>query len=74
MNKFYLTTSIYYVNAKPHIGHCYESTVADALARYHRLKARSVFRYRTDDTPKVAKAAADAEYRPSSSSIRVKRL
>jgi len=62
MRKFYLTTSIYYVNAKPHIGHCYESTVADALARYHRLKGADVyFLTGTDEHgQKVAKAAAEA--------------
>jgi methionyl-tRNA synthetase len=62
MKKFYVTTSIYYVNAKPHIGHCYESTVADALARYHRLKGEDVyFLTGTDEHgQKVAKAAAEA--------------
>jgi methionyl-tRNA synthetase len=36
-NKFYLTTPIYYVNARPHIGHAYTTIVADVLARRHRL-------------------------------------
>ncbi len=36
-NRFYVTTPIYYVNAEPHIGHVYTSTVADVLARYYRL-------------------------------------
>jgi methionyl-tRNA synthetase len=35
--KFYLTTPIYYVNARPHIGHAYTTIVADVLARRHRL-------------------------------------
>jgi methionyl-tRNA synthetase len=35
--KFYLTTPIYYVNARPHIGHAYSTIVADVLARRHRL-------------------------------------
>ena len=34
---FYLTTPIYYVNARPHIGHAYTTIVADVLARRHRL-------------------------------------
>jgi methionyl-tRNA synthetase len=38
MSKYYLTTPIYYVNDKPHIGHAYTTVVADALARYHRLR------------------------------------
>jgi methionyl-tRNA synthetase len=35
-NKFYLTTPIYYVNARPHIGHTYTTIVADAIARRQR--------------------------------------
>ncbi|MFC1617777.1 methionine--tRNA ligase [Patescibacteria group bacterium] len=38
MPKFYITTPIYYANAKPHIGHAYTTIAADVLARYHRLK------------------------------------
>lgn len=36
MDKYYLTTPIYYVNAKPHIGSAYTTIAADVLARYHR--------------------------------------
>jgi len=35
-DKFYLTTPIYYVNARPHIGHTYTTVVADAIARRQR--------------------------------------
>jgi len=35
--KFYVTTPIYYVNDRPHIGHAYTTILADVLARYHRL-------------------------------------
>jgi len=35
--KYYLTTPIYYVNARPHIGHAYTTIVGDVLARRHRL-------------------------------------
>ncbi len=42
-NKFYITTPIYYVNARPHIGHTYTTIAADILARYHRLKGDKVF-------------------------------
>jgi len=41
--KFYVTTAIDYVNARPHIGHAFEKTLADAIARYHRLKEEDVF-------------------------------
>ena len=33
---FYITTPIYYVNDKPHIGHAYTTILADVLARYYR--------------------------------------
>jgi methionyl-tRNA synthetase len=36
VQRFYITTPIYYVNAKPHLGHAYTTIVADALARFHR--------------------------------------
>ena len=35
---FYITTPIYYVNDVPHLGHAYTTTVADALARFHRMR------------------------------------
>src|SRR5215469_1227410 len=41
--KFYLTTPIYYVNARPHIGHAYTTIVADVLARRHRLLGDETF-------------------------------
>lgn len=37
MTTFYVTTPIYYVNDRPHVGHCYSTVVADAMARFHRL-------------------------------------
>jgi len=42
-DKFYLTTPIYYVNARPHIGHAYSTIVADVLARRHRLLGHDTF-------------------------------
>jgi methionyl-tRNA synthetase len=41
--KFYLTTPIYYVNARPHIGHAYSTIVADVIARRHRLLGDDTF-------------------------------
>jgi methionyl-tRNA synthetase len=35
---FYITTPIYYVNDVPHLGHAYTTLVADALARFHRMR------------------------------------
>ena len=42
-NKFYITTAIDYVNAKPHIGHVFEKILADVIARYHRQRKEEVF-------------------------------
>jgi methionyl-tRNA synthetase len=36
-NKFYITTPIYYVNARPHIGHAYTTIACDAIARRQRM-------------------------------------
>ena len=41
--KFYVTTPIYYVNDKPHIGHAYTTIVADVLTRFHRLRGDATF-------------------------------
>jgi len=47
---FYITTSIPYVNAAPHIGHAEEFVQADIIARYQRLRGRDVrFLSGTDD-------------------------
>lgn len=40
---YYVTTPIYYVNDRPHIGHCYTTVVADVAARFARLLGRDVF-------------------------------
>lgn len=42
-SKFYLTTSIAYVNAGPHVGFAMETLQADTLARYNRLQGKDVF-------------------------------
>src|SRR5207253_7684440 len=42
MPKFYLTTPIYYVNARPHVGHTYTTIVADTIARYKRMRGYDV--------------------------------
>jgi len=41
--KFLITTPVYYVNDKPHIGHAYTSVAADVLARAHKLQKEEVF-------------------------------
>jgi methionyl-tRNA synthetase len=42
-DKFYITTPVYYANAKPHIGHAYTTIAADVLARFHKLQGKEVF-------------------------------
>lgn len=41
--KYYLTTPIYYINDKPHVGHAYCTIAADVLAKYHRMRGADVF-------------------------------
>ncbi|MGO9256027.1 MAG: methionine--tRNA ligase [Bryobacteraceae bacterium] len=43
MNKYYLTTPIYYVNAAPHIGHAYTTIVADLIKRFKRMQGYEAF-------------------------------
>lgn len=43
MEKFYITTPIYYPSANFHIGHCYTTIIADSIARYKRLARYDVF-------------------------------
>ena len=43
MNTYYITTPIYYINDKPHIGHAYATTISDISARYHRMKGEDTF-------------------------------
>ena len=56
---FYITTPIYYVNDKPHIGHAYTSLACDIMARFRRFMGDKVhFLSGTDEHgQKVAKAA-----------------
>ena len=41
--KFYITTTLPYVNASPHIGFATELVRADAIARYHQLLGKEIF-------------------------------
>ena len=42
-DKFYISTAIDYVNARPHVGHAFEKVLADAIARWNRLNGKDVF-------------------------------
>ncbi|RMH51563.1 MAG: methionine--tRNA ligase [Zetaproteobacteria bacterium] len=43
MNRYYVTTPIYYVNDTPHLGHLYTTVAADVLARHMRMCGRDTF-------------------------------
>ncbi len=64
--KFYITTPIYYPNARLHIGHAYTTVAADALARYHRLLGEEVFFLTGTDEhgQKIARTAQEAGLSP----------
>ena len=63
---FYITTPIYYVNDRPHIGHAYTSVACDVLARFKRLSGYNVhFLTGTDEHgQKVEKSALQAGVSP----------
>ncbi len=65
-DKFFLTTPIYYVNARPHIGHAYTTVAADTLARQKRIEgADTYFLTGTDEHgQKIARSAAAAGIDP----------
>ncbi|MFI5274507.1 MAG: methionine--tRNA ligase [Ktedonobacterales bacterium] len=64
--RWYVTTAIPYVNARPHIGHALESVVTDALARYHRQRGEQVyFLTGTDDNSLKNAQAAEREGIPT---------
>ena len=64
--KFYITTPIYYVNARPHIGHAYTTIACDTIARRQRLLgADTFFLTGTDEHgQKIERAAQAADKTP----------
>jgi methionyl-tRNA synthetase len=66
MSTFYLTTPIYYVNARPHLGHACTTIMADAMCRYRRLAGdRVYFLTGTDEHgERIAEVAAKAGKSP----------
>ena len=74
-DKYYLTTPLYYVNAKPHIGHSYTNIAADTLARFERLrlgKENVFFLTGTDEHgQKIARAAQAAGEEPKAFTDRI---
>lgn len=66
MSSFFITTPIYYVNAKPHLGHAYTTIVADAATRFHKTKGeKTLFLTGTDEHgDKIVQAAEKANMSP----------
>lgn len=66
MNKFYITTPIYYPNDIPHLGHAYTSIAADVLARWRKLQGKDVFFLTGTDEhgKKIAQTAEKAGKKP----------
>jgi methionyl-tRNA synthetase len=64
--RFYVTTPIYYVNDRPHIGHAYTTIAADILARHHRQRGDETFFLTGVDehADKVARVAAEQGLEP----------
>ncbi len=67
---FYITTPIYYVNDKPHIGHAYTTVACDVLARFRRLQGKEVFFLTgTDEHGKKIQKAAEKNASDSKSYV-----
>ena len=66
MDRVYLTTPLYYVNAEPHLGSAYTMIITDTLARYYRASGRETFYLTGTDEhgDKIAQAAAQAGVEP----------
>jgi methionyl-tRNA synthetase len=65
-NSFYVTTPIYYVTAKPHLGSLYTTLLADVIARWNKLLGKDTFFLTGTDEhgQKIAQAAAAAHKEP----------
>ncbi len=73
MSSYYITTPIYYVNAKPHLGHAYTTVIADSLSRFHKIIGdQTWFLTGTDEHgDKIVKAAAASGETPKQFTDRV---
>jgi methionyl-tRNA synthetase len=66
VSRFFVTTPIFYVNAKPHLGHAFTTILADSVTRFHALMGEaSYFLTGTDEHgDKIAKAAEENKQSP----------
>jgi len=73
---FYITTPIYYVNARPHLGHAYTTIVADVLRRFHAMRGETTFFLTGTDEhgEKVVRAARKENMSPRAYVDRISEL
>ena len=66
LGTFYITTAINYTNGPPHMGHAYEATTSDVIARFHRLLGEKTYFLTGSDEhgQKIAQTAADQGKEP----------
>ncbi|PKN42569.1 MAG: methionine--tRNA ligase [Deltaproteobacteria bacterium HGW-Deltaproteobacteria-18] len=76
MKPFFISTPIYYVNARPHLGHGYTTIVADSVNRFHRLKGDATFFLTGTDEhgDKIVQAAEAAGQDPKTYSDTISQL
>jgi len=76
MERIYITTPLYYVNAEPHLGHTYTTVVADTLKRYYQAIGYDAFLLTGTDEhgDKIAQAAAANGTEPKTYADRVSDL
>jgi methionyl-tRNA synthetase len=73
---FYVTTPIYYVNARPHLGHAYTTITADVISRFHRMRTDTTwFLTGTDEHgDKIVRAAQQERLSPKAYVDRISAL
>ena len=73
---FYITTPIYYVNAKPHIGHTYTTISADVAKRFHEMLGEDAFFLTGTDEhgDKIVKAAEKENITPKAYADQISKL
>ncbi len=73
---FYITTPIYYVNAKPHLGHTYTTIATDVARRFHDMKGAETFMLTGTDEhgDKIVKAAEKSGQSPREYADRISRM
>lgn len=66
MSPFFISTPIYYVNARPHLGHAYTTILADSIKRFHQLLAEETFLLTGTDEhgDKIVQAAEEHKVEP----------